>query len=236
VAGTAPAAVSTRGRLVNLYRTTVGKKIVMALTGLVLLLFVIGHMLGNLKVYFGAESFNHYAVFLREFGSPLFPQTALLWLARIVLLACVILHIAAAYQLTLQSRAARPIPYRRKEHLAFSYSSYTMRWGGVVILAFVIYHLLHFTFGSVHPSFQHDSVHHNVVAGFSVWYVSLAYIVAMIVLGFHLYHGLWSAFQTLGINNPKYNKWRRPLSLAVALIVVVGNISIPLSVLTGILK
>jgi succinate dehydrogenase / fumarate reductase, cytochrome b subunit len=223
-------------RLLNLWRTSVGKKIVMAVTGIVLLLFVIAHMLGNLKIYLGAEAYNHYAVFLREVGGPLVPRSVLLWIARLGLLACVVLHIVAAYQTTLQSRAARLVPYRRKERLAFSYSSYTMRWGGVLILLFVIYHILHFTFGTVHPSFEHGDVYHNVVAGFSVPVVSLVYILMMVVLGFHLYHGLWSSFQTLGINHPRYNTWRRPTALAVALIVVIGNISIPLAVLTRIVK
>lgn len=224
------------GRLASLYRTSVGKKIVMAVTGIVLLLFVIGHMLGNLKIYFGAEAFDHYAVFLREVGSPLFPPTVLLWIARLVLLACVVSHIATAVQLAVQSRQAREVPYHFQERLAFSYASYTMRWGGLVILAFVIYHLLHLTFGAVHPGFEHGKVYHNVVAGFSSWPVSLAYIVAMIVLGLHIYHGLWSAFQTLGISNPKYNRWRRPTALALALIIVIGNVSIPLAVLSGVVK
>jgi len=235
-AGASPVATKPGGmsRLANLYRTSVGKKIVMAVTGIVLLFFVIGHMLGNLKIYFGQKDYDHYAAFLREVGFPLFPRTALLWVARLGLLTAVVLHITAAIQLSAQSFAARPIRYRMRQRLAFSYASYTMRWGGVVILLFVIYHLLHLTFGAVHSSFEEGKVFHNVVTGFQVPIVSIAYIAAMIVLGLHIYHGLWSSFQTLGINNPKYNAWRRPTALAVSLIIVLGNISIPLAVLAGV--
>jgi succinate dehydrogenase / fumarate reductase cytochrome b subunit len=142
----------------------------------------------------------------------------------------------AAAELTILSRKARPTPYEMQQRIAFSYASYTMRWGGVVILAFVIYHLMHLTFGSAHHDFKTGEVYHNVVSGFRVLPVSLAYIAAMIPLGFHLYHGLWSAFQTLGINNPRYNQWRRPFALSISLIVVIGNISVPLAVLTQMVR
>jgi succinate dehydrogenase / fumarate reductase, cytochrome b subunit len=223
-------------RLLTLYRSSVGKKVVMAVTGLVLLLFVIGHMLGNLKVYQGPIAYNAYAEHLRELGEPVFGHGQLLWIARIGLIAAAVFHIVAAVQLTAMSYAARQVPYRVKERLAFSYASYTMRWGGLVILAFVIYHLMHLTWGNVHHDFVPGSVYHNVVSGFQRWPVSLAYILAMIPLGFHLYHGLWSSFQTLGINNPRYNQWRRPFALSVSLIVFIGNVSVPLAILSGLVR
>ncbi len=223
-------------RLVLLYRTSVGKKIVMAGTGLVLLLFVIGHMLGNLKIFTGQKHFDEYAAFLRTVGEPLLPYSALLWIARIILLVAVTWHIAAAVQLTLMSRAAREVQYTRSERLAFSYASYTMRWGGVVILAFVIYHLLHFTFGTVHRTFIHGKVYDNVVSGFQVWPVAIAYILAMVTLALHIYHGLWSSFQTLGINNPRYNSWRRPLARTLAVAIFIGYVSVPVAVLAGFLR
>jgi succinate dehydrogenase / fumarate reductase cytochrome b subunit len=220
-------------RIVNLYRCSVGKKIVMAVTGAIFLLFVIGHLLGNLKIYQGADKFNAYAEFLREVGSPALPHTGVLWIARVVLLAAVAAHMISAAQLTLASWKARGRPYQKQEHIAFSYASYTMRWGGVVVALYVLYHLLHLTWGKVHPNFMPNSAYHNVVAGFQVWWVSLTYIVVMAPLGLHIYHGIWSAMQTLGINNPSYNTWRRPAAAFVALAIAAGYISIPVSVLTG---
>jgi succinate dehydrogenase / fumarate reductase cytochrome b subunit len=224
------------GRLANLYRTSVGKKWIMAVTGLVLLLFVLGHMLGNLKLYLGQESLDHYGEFLRTAGEPLLPRGVALWIARLGLLACAVLHIWMAVVLTRQSLEARPIPYTKNERLAFSYASYTMRWGGVVILLFVLYHLMHLTWGNMHPDFHEGLIYHNVTVGLARPLAGLIYIVANVLLGFHIYHGLWSSFQTLGINNPRYNAWRRPLALAVAVIIAVGNVSMPLAVMTGIVK
>jgi succinate dehydrogenase / fumarate reductase, cytochrome b subunit len=221
-------------RILGLYDTSVGKKIVMAVSGVVLILFVIIHMAGNLKVYQGAESFNHYAEGLRTLGAPFFGRGQVLWIVRLVLLAAVLLHILAAVQLTLQSRKARQTGYRRFDSLAFSYASRTMVWGGLIILAFVVYHLMHFTFGNAHPDFIPGDAFHNLVVGFRIWPVSLAYILAMIPLGLHLYHGLWSAFQTVGANNPRYNRVRRPLALGLAAIIVLANISFPIAVLAGV--
>ena len=220
-------------RLFSLYESTVGKKITMAVSGIVLIGFVVAHMVGNLKVYQGREPFNHYAEGLRVFGAPFFAQGQLLWIARLILLAAVGVHILAAVQLTLRSRAARAQGYQRFDSLVFSYASRTMFWGGLIIAAFVVYHLMHFTFGNAHPDFIPGDAYHNFVVGFRSWPVSLAYIAAMIPLGFHLYHGTWSIFQTLGANNPRYNRYRRPLAVVIALAVVLGNISFPLAVLAG---
>lgn len=224
------------GRLVNLYRSSVGKKVVMAVTGAFLFLFVVGHLLGNLKIYQGAEKFNAYAEFLREMGAPIFAHNQALWLARILLLGAVGVHIISAIQLTLMSWRARGQTYKKQERIAFSYASYTMRWGGVVVAAYVIYHLMHLTWGTAHHSFDPTDPYHNVISGFQRWPVALVYIIAMIPLGLHLYHGIWSAMQTLGVNNPKYNTWRRPTAGVIAGAIVVGYISIPIAVLTGLVK
>jgi succinate dehydrogenase / fumarate reductase, cytochrome b subunit len=221
----------------SLWRSTVGKKIAMAVSGVILIGFVVGHMIGNLKVYQGPVVFNHYAEGLRTFGLPFFSTGQLLWLIRIVLLAALLVHVTAAFQLALHSRRARAIGYRKYDNdLVFSYASRTMLWGGVIILAFVVYHLLHLTLGTAHPDFIHGDAYHNFVAGFRSIPVSVAYIAAMIPLGFHLYHGFWSMLQTLGANNPSYNRFRRPVAAALAVIVVLGNISFPVAVLAGIIS
>jgi len=217
---------------VTLYRSTIGKKVVMALSGLILVGFVVAHMAGNLKIFQGAEKINAYGVFLREVGDPILGHEQALWIARLVLLAAVGLHIVAAYQLTRLDQASRPVAYARKKRQT-SYASRTLRWGGVIILLFIIYHLLHFTTGQAHPDFREGDVYHNVVVGFQYWYVSAFYIAAMIALGFHLYHGVWSMFQTLGLNSVRYNSLLRGVAVVTALAVVLGNISIPIAVLAG---
>ena len=219
-----------------LYRSSIGKKVVMALTGVILVGFVIVHMLGNLKVFQGAEKVNKYGVCLREVGDPVFGHGQVLWIVRIVLLVSVILHIVAAYQLTRISQASRPVAYAQRRPVQASYASRTMRWGGVIILLFVIYHLLHFTTGTLHPGFEEGDVYGNVVAGFRVWYVSAFYIAAMVALGLHLYHGVWSMFQTLGLNNATYTKLWRGVAIVAALAVALGNISVPIAVLIGLVR
>lgn len=224
-------------RVFSIWDSTVGKKIMMAATGVILIGFIVVHMLGNLKVYQGPEAFNHYAEGLRTLGEPFLGRGQLLWILRIVLLVAVLIHIVAAVQLVLHSRRARAIGYRKYENdMVFSYASRTMTWGGIIILAFVVYHLLHLTFGSAHPQFIHGNVYHNFVIGFQSWPVSIAYIAAMIPLGFHLYHGFWSMLQTFGATNPKVNRVRRPIAAGLALIVVLANISFPVAVLAGIVS
>lgn len=216
-----------------LSRSTIGKKIAMAATGIALAMFVVVHMLGNLKVYQGQQKFDAYAEFLREVGHPVLGHGQMLWIARAGLLLCLGVHLQAAAQLYLRSRAARDVGYAQFKDLSFSYASRTMRWGGVIILAFVAYHLLHLTSGTAHPDFDPRSAYANVVSGFRVWPVSAAYIAAMVPLGLHLYHGLWSTTQTLGVENRAAQRWRRPLAAAIAGGVVLGNVSIPLAVLLG---
>ncbi len=224
----APAGVwAARTRM--FFGSTVGKKVVMAVTGVVLVVFVIGHMVGNLQVYLGPESLNHYAELLRELVHGSF-----IWIFRATLLAAVVLHVWAATATTLGSWSARPINYkRRQKSVESTYASRTMRWGGPILLIFIIYHLLHLTTGQAHGEFVHGDVYHNVIAGFSVWYVSAFYIVAMLALGFHLWHGIWSMLQTLGLSHPSYNGLRSAIAWLVTLLVVAGNISIPVAILTG---
>jgi len=222
----------------DLYRTAVGKKAVMAVTGIILFGFVVVHMIGNLKLYergqfHGVPYLDAYGYFLRHMGEPLVPAYTLLWIVRSILIVAVVFHIWAAWQVTRISQAARPRDYVSRPKIHTTYAARTMRWGGVIILLFVIYHLLHFTTGTVHPDFQEGNVYHNVVTGFSVWYVSLFYIVAQVALGFHLYHGLWSMFQSLGWNHPRYNRWRNGFAHAFAWIITLGNISFPVAVLAG---
>ena len=223
-------------RVLDLYRSSVGKKVVMALTGVVLVLFVLGHMAGNLKAFQGPEAFNHYAEGLREFGEPFLPRTGALWIARLGLLGAVGLHILAAVQLTRTSHAARSVDYGKEESLVFSYASRTMRWGGVVILAFVVYHLLHFTTGTAHHDFIPGDAYHNLVAGFQNPWIALSYIVAVGALALHLYHGIWSTFQTLGLNHPKYNPYRRPLAGVLAAVIFLGFITVPVAVMAGVIS
>jgi succinate dehydrogenase / fumarate reductase cytochrome b subunit len=221
---------------VNFYRSQLGKKIVMAVTGIVLFGFILGHMLGNLKLYLGPHALNGYAEGLRDLGEPFTPRTFLLWVARSVLLVSVVMHITSATQLTLINRKARPEDYTKRDWIAANYASRTMRWGGVIILLFVIYHLMHFTFGAVHPDFVRGDVYHNVVTGFRVPWVSGFYMVAQLALGMHLYHGLWSLFQSLGWNHPRFNPLRRVFAQTFAVVVTVGNVSFPIAVLTRLVK
>lgn len=226
----ATAATFPAGSL-RFWQTTVGKKAIMAVTGFILFGFVVGHLLGNLQIFLPPEKINHYAATLRSLP-------ALLWGARITLLLSVALHIWSSFQLWLLQRAARPVPYVKKANVHSTYASRTMLWSGPIILAFVIYHLLHFTFGVVHPGgpFDPHNVYNNVVFGFRVWPVSLFYIIAMVMLCYHLYHGLWSMFQSLGFSHPVYTPWLRRFAKLVATLIAVGNISIPVAVLAGFIK
>lgn len=208
----------------------------MAITGVILFGWIFAHMAGNLKLYLGPEHMNEYARFLRVMGAPAIPNSGLLWVSRIVLLIAVWLHIQAATQLTLMNRRARPIGYRDRDYVTASYASRTMRWGGIIIALFVLYHLGHLTYGTLHNDFVPDDPYHNVVAGFQVWWVSAIYILANVALGLHLYHGLWSMFNSLGLNSPKFNSWRRNFAIAFALIISLANISFPIAVLIGVVR
>ncbi len=221
----------------GLYRSAVGKKYVLAGTGIVLMGYVLLHMVGNLKLYLGAESLNRYAEWLRDVGEPALPREVLLWSARIVLIVSVGLHIHAAYALTVINRRARPERYRSKpDYIAADFASRTMRWSGVIVALFVVFHLLDLTWGTAHPQFVQADVYHNVVASFARWPVALAYIAANLALGLHLYHGAWSLFQSMGWSNRRFNHWRRYFSVGFAAVVTAGNISFPIAVLTGLVS
>jgi succinate dehydrogenase / fumarate reductase cytochrome b subunit len=222
----------------DFYRSAVGKKAVMAITGIILFGFVLVHMIGNLHLYEGAQYLNDYGRFLRQVGAPAIPPHVALWGARLVLLAAVVLHMWAAWQLTLMNREARPQRYVQRQTVHTSYASRTMRWGGVIILLFVVFHILNLTTGTVHPGgpFIEGDVYNNMVTGFQVWYVSLFYIVAQVALGFHLYHGLWSMFQSLGWSHPRFNLWRNGFAHAFAWIITLANISFPVAVMTGLVR
>lgn len=219
----------------TLWSSTVGKKAVMAATGLLLIGFNIAHAFGSLKVFLGEAEFNAYALWLRTMASPPLAHGQALWMARIVLLVAVALHIVTALQLTLQSYRARPTRYKKHAMIQATLSSRTMHWGGLAILLFTVYHLLHFTWGAVGfgPAQYTESVYRNVVRGFSLWYVSAIYLAALVALGCHIRHGVWSMFQTLGFVGARRECVFRGVSLLVALAVVVGYAAVPLAVLLG---
>ncbi len=222
--------------VLTLYQTSIGKKVVMAVTGLILFGYVIAHMLGNLKIYQGRDYINAYGVFLREAGGPLFGHEQLLWIVRIVLLVSVVLHMWAAYQLTRVDLASRPVRYAMRKNQEYGYAARTLRWGGVLIALFIVYHILHLTTGTAHPRFVEGDVYNNVVVGFQNPLVSLFYIAAQIALALHLYHGAWSMFQTLGLNNSTNKRFWRGFATAASTALALGNISIPVAVLLGILR
>ncbi len=204
----------------------------MAVTGVVLAGFVFGHMVGNLQMFLPDHgAMNRYAAFLREalHGGGL-------WAARGVLLGAVGLHIWAAWSLTRTSWKARPVPYKLVTPDASTYASRTMRWSGPILGLFIVYHLLHFTVGSLHPAFVEGDIHGNVIVGFSVWPVSLFYVIAILALGLHLRHGAWSMLQTLGASHPRWDRLRNAAAVVFTVIVVAGFISVPVAVLAGVLK
>ena len=220
----------------NFYGSAIGKKAVMAVTGVFLFGFVLMHMVGNLKLFLGPEHMNEYAHWLRAIGAPALPESGALWVMRIALLAATALHIHAAYALTMMNRAARPIGYRDRSFVASTYASRTMRWGGVIILLFIVYHILHLTTGQAHRDFVPNDPYRNVVTGLQIWWVSAIYIVANLALGLHLFHGLWSMFNSLGLNSRRFNSWKRLFATVFAVVVTSGNLSFPIAVLTGVVR
>lgn len=203
----------------------------MAVTGAMMFAFVVGHMLGNLQMFEAPEHINAYGHFLHNLGE-------LLWIERGVMLLVIALHITSTVQLALLSNAARPIGYSRKEAINSSYASRTMYWSGPIVLAFIIFHLLQFTAGYIHPhaTFTQGEVYSNVVAGFQVWWVSAWYILAVSLLGVHLSHGLWAMFQSVGLAHPRNSALLKNAARAIAIVIVLGYISIPISVLLGFVK
>jgi succinate dehydrogenase / fumarate reductase cytochrome b subunit len=219
------------GRLAAFWQSAVGKKVVMAVTGLIGIAYVIGHMAGNLQVFQGAEKINGYAAILHG------PLKSAVWAARVVLLAAVVLHVIAAWQLTRLDRAARPVGYARREPQVSTLASRSMRWGGVLLLVFIVFHILHFTTGTVQPvPFVAGDVYGNMIGGFRIWWVTLFYVAAMAALGLHLFHGGWSFARTLGVARPSPRPFRRPLAAAVAVGVAVGFAIVPLAVFFGLVQ
>jgi succinate dehydrogenase cytochrome b subunit len=218
-------------RAPSFWGSTIGKKIVMAVTGVMMFGFIIAHLAGNLQVFEGPAKLNAYGAFLHNIGE-------LLWPMRIVLILAIALHIIATVQLALRTKRARPVGYSRKEAIASSYASRTMYWSGPIVLAFILFHLAQLTAGWIEPgaAFIPGDVYHNVVSGFQVWWVSLSYIIAISLLGLHLSHGLWSMFQSLGIHQPQHTALLKTAAKLIALLIVLGYISIPISVLLGLVK
>lgn len=210
----------------------------MALTGIGLLAYVLVHMIGNLKIYLGAEDLDHYAEALRTLLYPIVPETGVLWMFRFGLLAMFIIHMWSAIVLALRNRRARgTIRYTAKrQYLAANYANRTMLWGGVIIFLFLGYHIADLTLGMTNPDFVEGAVYHNVITSFQVWWVALIYVVAQIALAFHVYHGAWSVFQSLGMSNPRYDEWRRWMAVVFALALLIGNSSIPIAVQFGLLQ
>jgi succinate dehydrogenase / fumarate reductase cytochrome b subunit len=213
--------------------SSVQLKFVMAVTGAILVLYLVAHMLGNLKIFFGEQALNTYAHWLRLIGEPALPGEGMLWLIRIVLLVAVIAHIVAATVLARRARAARPVKYAHRRPVSTTYASRTMRWGGVIILLFVIYHILDLTTGTLNPNGVPGEVYDNVVADFSRWYVTLAYVVANIAVGFHLRHGIWSALQTLGRSSGPYQMRYKAIALVISVVLTAGFLAVPLAVQFG---
>jgi succinate dehydrogenase / fumarate reductase, cytochrome b subunit len=220
---------SSVGKAIRFYDSTIGKKAVMAFTGLILFGFLIVHMAGNLQIFLGQETMNHYAETLHA-------NPPLLWTARIVLLVSVLLHIWAWIQLAAIKKAARPTGYVKGANVQAGIGSRTMSVSGPIIAAFVIFHLLHLTTGTVHPRFVELHAYENLVTGFAVIPVALFYIVAMLLIGTHLSHGIWSMFQSLGFSHPRYTPLIKSFSAIFSWILVGGFIAVPLAVMAGLVK
>lgn len=227
---TATAPTSKLHQSLTLYQSTIGKKYVVAITGAVLFAFTIGHMLGNLQIYLpnAEEALMAYAKLLHA-------SDELLWAVRIALLICLVLHVATIAQLYNINRAARPQAYVKKTPTISSFASRTMYFSGPILFFFILYHLSHFTTGATHPNFVEMNPYHNMVAGFRQPLASLFYIIAMGMLGLHLTHGVWSMFQTVGLGHPRYRAILRSFATTAAAVISLGNISIPLCVLLGII-
>jgi succinate dehydrogenase / fumarate reductase cytochrome b subunit len=218
-----------------LYRTSIGKKMLMAASGLVILLWLIGHMLGNLKVWLNQKEFDSYAEFLRRLGEPIFPHTVLLWLIRGVLTVAFVVHVYLAIDLSVRNRRARQVRYARPGRVQADVPAVTMRWGGLALGLFVIFHLANFTWGWIHPGYRfvRGAVYHNVVGNFDQWWLVAIYGLAMIALALHIYHGTWSMFQTFGANSRRWDRLLRRSAGTLAVVMLVGFMSVPIGVLVG---
>lgn len=219
----------------SVWGSTVGKKTIMAVSGLVMLLYLVVHMFGNLKIFFGSGQFNSYAHWLRTIGEPFLHYEWALWIIRVALVAAVVLHAVCAYQLSRRDLRARPVAYAHKRPRA-SYATRTMRWGGIILALFIVWHLLDFTTLTVNTNAQPGHPYENVVATFHTWYGDVIYIVAMLALGLHIRHGFWSAAQTLGAGKATRDRVLKGIANILALVLTVGFISVPVAVMTGVVS
>ena len=242
VTATATGTRRKRPFLLDLYSTAVGKKYVMAISGIAMMGFVLFHMIGNLKMYMGATALNHYAEFLKELLYPIAPKGVVLWILRGGLITMLLLHLHAAWSLTRLNRFARAVKYQGpRDYQVAKFASRTMRWTGIIVLSYLIWHILDLTLGVVNTTgtngeFVKGEVYQNVLNSLNRPVVAAFYVIANVLLGIHLFHGAWSIFQSLGWNNPRFNNWRRGFATAFATIVVVGNVSFPIAVIAGIVK
>lgn len=227
---------SRPGTVRAVWNSSIGKKYVMAITGLIMIAFLIVHMLGNLKIFYGPTEFDDYAAWLRTIGEPVLHSSWYLWIQRVVLLAAVLLHITAAAQLSRRDVAARPIKYSHGQRAQATFATRTMRWGGVILALFIIFHILDLTVGTVNPDFEEGQAYHNVVESFSTWWINIIYIVAMLMLALHINHGFWSASQTLGYNSPRRDKALKVTGTVLAVVLAVGFLAVPIGVMTGLVS
>lgn len=225
-----------RSGILGLWDSSIGKKWVMAVTGLLMIAFLLVHMLGNLKIFFGPTDFDHYAGWLRTIGEPVLHGAWYLWIQRAVLLVAIALHITAAIQLSRRDHKARPIKYAHGQRLRANFATHSMRWGGLTLSLFIIWHLLDLSAGVTNPDFERGKAYHNIYVDFQHWWINLIYIAAMVALGLHINHGFWSATQTLGINNPRRDKAIKAIGSTLALSISVGFLMVPIGVMTGIVK
>ena len=230
-----PTAERRRPFLVKFWGSAVTKKWAMAVSGIVLLGFVLVHMIGNLKIFLGKSHLNTYGEWLRTLGEPALPRTVLLWIIRVVLIAAFVIHIVAAAQLTRMNHRARPVKYQSpRDYAAANFASRTMRWTGIIIALFVVFHLMDLTWGSANPHFVRGDPYDNLFASFDRVPVAIAYIVAMIALSFHIFHGVWAMFRTMGVTNPRVISQTRYFAAGFAALILVGNVSMPLLITTGV--
>lgn len=224
------------GRIRVLWHSTIGKKAVMAVSGLLMVAFLLVHMLGNLKIFLGASEFDGYASWLRTVGGPAVPRTGLLWITRVVLLAALVLHVTAAAQLSRRDLAARPSRYVHGQRPQASFATRTMRWGGIILGLFIVWHILDLTVGVLNPDYVGNQPYHNVVVDFRVWWINVIYLVAMLMVGLHINHGFWSAAQTLGLRSAARRAAVRAVGTTLAVVITVGFIAIPVGVMTGLVS
>ncbi|MER5886768.1 succinate dehydrogenase [Streptomyces sp. NPDC001941] len=216
------------------WHSTLGKKTVMALSGLVMLGYLCAHVLGNLKIFFGPEEFNGYAHWLRTMGAPVLHHSWALWIVRVLLVAAVVAHAVSAYQLSRRDIGARPVKYVHRRRGA-SYATRTMRWGGIILALFIVWHVLDLTTGTVHPGgFEEGRPYQNVVDTFSTWYGNVIYLVAMGAVGLHVRHGFRAAAQTLGVRSAARERVWKVTADVLALVLTAGFVSVPLAVMTGV--